>query len=261
MTAPHPTADLQQLRDATPRSRPPSLTEQDVEQMGGQASLLVRQRRDHAELEQRLQAVATTRGAAQDEALTRLAGLVFPHAYAEETVVWPVLRSVLPDGQELTERNEQEHQDVNELWSELDRTPAGTPRREELITRISALLRQDARDEEDVLLPRLQTALTARQLRQLGRAWQLVRRTAPTRPHARVSRRPPGNVLSGVPLTLLDRTRDVLDRRARTTPALAGACRGASRVLAGVAGAVEHLPPLQRGERASTRPGRTEAGG
>lgn len=261
MSEPRETSDLQQLRDVTRRTQLPTLTSQSVEQMGGPASLLVRQRQDHAVLDELLRAVADTRGAAQDEALTRLARLVFPHAYAEETVVWPVLRAVLPDGQELTERNEQEHQDVNELWSELDRTPAGSPRRDELVPRISALLRQDARDEEDLLLPRLQEALTARQLRQLGRTWQLVRSAAPTRPHARVSRRPPGNVLSALPLTVLDRSRDTLDRTARRAPVLAGPCTGASRALAAVAGAVEHLPLLQRGERASTRPGRTDASG
>ena len=259
MTAPGSTPDLQQLREIDRRTRRPSLTGQTVDQLGGRASLLVRQRRDHAELDRLLQVVADSRGSEQDAALTRLGRLVFPHAYAEETVVWPVLRAVLSDGEELTERNEQEHQDVNELWSELDRTPPGSPRRDELVSRIGALLSADARDEEDVLLPRLQDALTPGQLRRLGRTWQLVRWTAPTRPHARVSRRPPGNVLSGLPLAVLDRSRDGLDRTARRAPALSGVCTGASRVLAAVAGAVEHLPPLQRGERASTRPGRTEA--
>ena len=223
-----------------------SVADQDLTQLGGATSLLARQRRDHAELDRLLDALAA---APDDDALlTRLARLVFPHAYAEETVVWPVLRATLPDGEQLTLRNEQEHQRINDLWAELERD-----RRPELLAELAALLRQDVRDEEDLLLPRLQQALSASQLRRLGWTWEAVRRTAPTRPHAVVSRRPPGNLLSSLPLTVLDRSRDGLDRSARAVPALAPGLSAASRALAAVAGAVEHLPPLRRGERAETR--------
>jgi hypothetical protein len=121
----------------------------------------------------------------------------------------PALRAALPDGEQLTLRNEFEHQQINQLWSELDHTPAGSARRRELVAQLTDLLHQDARDEEDLLLPRLQQACTVQQLRRLGSTWQLLRRTAPTRPHPHVSRRPPGNVVSGLPLAALDRTRDL----------------------------------------------------
>ena len=227
-----------------------SIAGQDVTELGGPGSLLSRQRRDHDLLDRLLDRLPTTRGAEQDELLTRIARLVFPHAYAEETVVWPAVRAALPDGEQLTLRTEQEHQQVNVLFSEIDRQPA---RRAELVDELVALLRQDVRDEEDLLLPRLQQALSAQQLRRLGLVWELVRRTAPTRPHPVVSRRPPGNLLSSLPLALLDRSRDRLDRTARTRPAAARAAVGASRALAAVAGAVEQLPVLRAGERAQTR--------
>jgi hypothetical protein len=261
MDAPHAASspDLDALRPSEPAAPVRSIAGQSVEELGGPTGLLWRQRRDHAELDRLLDAAQAGSGAEQDEVLGRLARLVFPHAFAEEAVVWPALRASLPDGQALTERNEQEHQDVNELWRELERTPAGTPRRTELVDRLAALLRQDARDEEDVLLPRLASVLDAGQLRRLGRAWELVRRTAPTRPHPLVSRRPPGNVLAALPLSLLDRSRDGLDRGARALPALSPALTGASGALALAAHAVEHLPPLRRGERPSTRAARTDA--
>jgi hemerythrin superfamily protein len=229
----------------------PSVAEQSVELLGGPRSVLVRQRADHAILDELLEEAARTSGTQQDEVLTRLARLVFPHAYAEETVLWPVVRATLPDGEQITLRNEQEHQEINELFSDLDRTPPG-PRRDELLRRTAEVLRQDARDEEDLILPRLQAALSGAQLRRLGLTWELVRRTSPTRPHAVVSRRPPGNLLSGLPLSALDRSRVALDRAARGTPALAGPLKAASGALALAAGAVEHLPPLRRGEQPST---------
>ena len=236
-----------------------SVADQTEEQLGGPASVLVRQRRDHARLDELLDAAARTRGAQQDDVLISLARLVFPHAYAEETVLWPVLRAVLPDGEELTLRNEQEHQQINQAFAELDRSPASSETRTAVLAQLDALLRQDARDEEDLLLPRLREVLTVPQLRRLGLVWELVRRTAPTRPHAVVSRRPPGNVLSGVPLSALDRSRDRLERFARRWPAQALPLTAASRVLAVLAGAIEKVPPLRRGEHPSTRAGRTGA--
>ena len=85
--------------------------------------------------------------------------------------------------------------------------------------------------------------------------WEAVRRTAPTRPHPVVSRRPPGNALAAVPLTVLDRGRDALDAGARRLPRLHGPASRASDRLATVAGRVEHAAPLRRGERASTHRG------
>lgn len=205
-----------------------STAQQSVAELGGESSVLVRQRRDHAELDRLLERLRSTRGVEQEEVLTGLARLVFPYAYAEEVVLFPAMRAVLPDADELTLQVEQEHQEIDELFSTLERTAHDDPTRADLIDRITELLREDARGEEGVLLPRLMAALDPVEPRRLGRRWELVRRTAPTRPHAVVSRRPPGNVLSGLPLTVLDRLRD-------------------------------RLPVLQYGERPSTRPGRTEA--
>lgn len=230
-----------------------SLAGQTEAELGGPHSVLTRQRRDHATLDRLLRRVEETSGAERQDALTALCRLVFPHAFAEEAVLWPVLRRVLPDGHELTLRVEQEHQEINELFTELERTAPDSGEFGELFARIADLLRQDARDEEDVLLPRLQQQLDARALRRIGWMWEVVRRTAPTRPHPVVARRPPGNALAALPLTGLDRSRDRLDLLARRTSGrVAAGCAGTSRALAAVAGAVEHLPPLRSGEDPST---------
>ena len=237
-----------------------SIADQSVYELGGPASVLVRQRRDHGELDALLELCRRATGEEQQDALNRTCRLVFSHAFAEEAVLWPALRRALPDGDVLTLRIEREHQEICELVAELERSRPGDLGRDELLGRVIDLLRQDVRDEEDVVLPRLQTAMDTAALRRLGRTWALVRRAAPTRPHPVVSRRPPGNVLAALPLTLVDRSRDVLDRAARTVPEpVARASRAASRGLAAAAGTIERLPPLQRGEHPSTDVGRTEA--
>ncbi|SNR95175.1 Hemerythrin superfamily protein [Geodermatophilus pulveris] len=226
-----------------------SIADQSLSELGGPGSVLARQRADHVRLDRLLHELDGTTGRAQEEVLTRIDRLVFSHAFAEETVLWPVMRRVLPDGDELTRRVEEEHQEVNELVTELETLAHDDPRRAQRLARLVEVLQEDVRDEEDLLLPRLQERLDAGELRALGRRWELVRRISPTRPHPTVSRRPPGNVLSALPLSALDRTRDAVDAVARRVPApVAPAGELVSRGLAGLAGLVERTRPARRGD-------------
>lgn len=235
-----------------------SIAAQSPAELGGNWSILVRQRRDHAILERLLDQLATESTSDREFVVHQVCRLVFTHAFAEEAVLWPALRRVAAEGEALTARVEQEHQRITELVSRLDSSNPGDPERDLLLEQTIALLRQDVRDEEDELLPRLQTALTPRQLRRLGMLWEMVRRTAPTRAHPVVARRPPGNVLAAVPLSLIDRSRDALDRLAGATGPQAGArLRGTSRALGSLSSAVERIPPMRR-ERRETQANSSE---
>ncbi|AKZ53157.1 hypothetical protein SAM23877_7565 [Streptomyces ambofaciens ATCC 23877] len=208
-----------------------SISEQDTARLGGAGSILMRQRREHARLDSMMHRYLA-RGMApdgQDELWREIVQLVFSHAFAEETVLWPVLRRISADGQDLTARVEQEHQEINELIARIEKSPED-PHRGAWIRQAFALIAQDIRDEEDELLPRMREALSDRRLRQIGAAWEAVRVSAPTHPHPAVSRRPPGNALSGLPLSAFDRLRDL-------APATAPAVRRAALVAAGTGAA------------------------
>lgn len=230
-----------------------SIARQDRRELGGALSVLHLQKRDHQRLEQLLRQVEGATSAPQEQrALRRTARLVFPHAFAEEAVLWPALRRGGHVEHELTLEVEREHQEVNELWSSLEELDPDDPRREPVLVRLVQVLRQDVRDEEDELLPRLQQMLAPHQLRVVGLAWELVRRTAPTRPHAVVARRPPGNALAALPLSAIDRLRDLLDAVGQAAPALQPRATRASASLAGLAGRVERFAPFRAGEHPST---------
>ncbi|MGW7464034.1 hemerythrin domain-containing protein [Streptomyces xantholiticus] len=192
---------------------PPSITQQSVEELGGEASVLVRQRRDHAELDRlmNLYTAGSQPAERRRQTLEDIIQLTFSHAFAEETVLWPTLRRLAHDGEELTSRVEQEHQEINNLVAAIERTGPADPRHDELVEQAFSLIRQDIRDEEELLLPRLQEAVDhdRARLRHLGTTWETVRRTAPTHPHPAAPRRPPGNALAGVPLSVFDRARDM----------------------------------------------------
>ena len=230
-----------------------SIAQQNRRGLGGRISVLHRQRRDHLRLAGYLGELADTDEAEQGPILLAIYRLVFPHAFAEEAVLWPVIRRVLPDGHELTLQVEREHQAINELVTRLEELTPGSAERRAVLNRVAELLGQDVRDEEDELLPRLQAKLSPLQLKLLGLAWEAVRRIAPTRAHPIVSRRPPGNVLSALPLSLLDRSRDRVDARQFRQHGLSPDLSRASQALLRVAHAVEQLPGFKAGEDLDTR--------
>jgi len=230
-----------------------SLAEQDTRELGGQLSVLSRQKADHARLDELLRELEHTVPSRQDPVLRRIYRLVFPHAFAEEAVLFPVLRRTVPDGPQLTLQIEQEHQEVNELVTALEGMTADDPNRRRTLARLTAVLREDVRDEEDQLLPELQQLVTRTRLRRLGVAWELMRRIAPTRAHPVVARRPPGNVVAALPLSVLDRARDLVDTMLQRGPGAIGpALEATSRGLTVAAHRLERLPPMRRGEDLST---------
>ncbi|MDX3513289.1 hypothetical protein PV755_31000 [Streptomyces caniscabiei] len=85
-------------------------------------------------------------------------------------------------------------------------------------------------------------ALGDRRLRQIGAAWEAVRVGAPTRPHPAIPRRPPGNALSGPPLSVFDRLRDL-------APSTAPAARRAALVTAVTAAVAAGVVVTRRGVR------------
>ncbi len=230
---------------------PRSIANQTDDELGGAGSVLVRQRQDHVDLDRLLGELDGAAGAAQEEVLQRINRLVFSHAFAEETVLWPVFRRVLPDGDALTLRIEREHQEVNELVAALEEGGPEHPERAARLARLVEVLREDVRDEEDVLFPRLKETMDRQGLRRLGWQWAVARRVSPTRPHPTVSRRPPGNALSGLPLSVLDRTRDLVDTGVRPER-MVPAGRAVSRGLAGLAGLVERIPASRAGDKPPT---------
>src|SRR3954453_23556948 len=124
-----------------------SIAHRTVEEIVGPTSVLFRQPNDHVELDRLLRELDGTTGTEQDGVLRRIDRLVFSHAFAEETVLWPVIRRVLPDGEALTLQVEEEHQEVNELVAELETLGHDAPRRPERLARLVTVLQEDVRDE------------------------------------------------------------------------------------------------------------------
>ncbi len=231
-----------------------SIADQSKTELGGGYSVLSLQRRDHLRLGELLAGLADAAPWQQRRVLLNIYRLVFPHAFAEESVLWPAIRRAVPNGEQLTLQVEREHQQINELVTQLEAIEPNQPEHQQILREVVALLQQDVSDEENALLPSLQARLSGQQLRSLGLAWEAVRQMAPTRPHPFVSRRPPGNVLAALPLALIDRCRDAIDARRYDAPdASTPTLDALSASLTRLSHRVERLPGLALGEDLSTR--------
>lgn len=239
LTDPERTTD----RGHRPRHATASVAEQSEEERGGPDSILSRQSRDHADLDALMTAYDRTADAGERARIVaELADRALRHAFAEETVLFPAYRRYLGDDEQLTAHIEGDHQFVNDALQQLQSADPADPDYDRTVRRTFEVIRHDAHDEEDDLLPRLQQVAGVEELRAIGGAWEVQRRVAPTRPHPDVPRRPPGNVLASLPLAVSDRAKDVVTGTSR----LAAARRGRVALAGALVGAVLLVRAVRR---------------
>jgi len=214
-----------------------SVADQSETERGGPGSILSRQSADHAVLDEFMHAYDAEPDAdARGRIVAELGERALRHAFAEETVLFPAYRKHLPgDRDELTAHIEGDHQQINEMLKDLQRADPRSASYDAEVRRAFAVIRHDAHDEEDDLLPRLQQVAGPEELQAIGAAWEAARIGSPTRPHPKVSRRPPGNLVAGAGLAVSDRVKDAFDALAPIGSARRAAAQGG---VAGLVGTV-----------------------
>jgi hemerythrin superfamily protein len=135
------------------------------------------------------------------------------HAVIEEQVLYPALRNVLGEGDELADHSIDEHQEVKELLNSIEKGGADGEDTPTLVAELIANVRQHVREEENKIFPALRAATTPEQLAAMAEALEKAKKAAPTRPHPHAPSSPPGNVLAGAPTALIDKARDAISGR------------------------------------------------
>jgi len=139
------------------------------------------------------------------------------HSVAEEAYVYPTARRALPDGDQVAEHDIEEHAEAEQTMKELEAVEATDPRFDELVSRLSSMIRHHVEEEESELFPGLRSACAREELVELAGKVEAAKRMAPTRPHPSAPDRPPANKMLAPGAGLVDRMRDALGGRA-TTP-------------------------------------------
>jgi hemerythrin superfamily protein len=135
------------------------------------------------------------------------------HSVAEEQYLYPTTRHALPGGDDLADREIEEHAAAEEVMKQLDGMDPTDPRFAGLVAQLITDVRGHAAEEESDLFPRLQAACPQEELDELGEKIQRAKKIAPTHPHPSAPDTPPMNKVGGPVLGLVDRVRDALGAR------------------------------------------------
>jgi hemerythrin superfamily protein len=164
----------------------------------------------HDEIKSLFSELQRVEGPAKRELFEDLVRLLAMHESAEETVVHPVARRKLEDGEQVVEqRLEEEDQAKKELADLYDMGVDHPDFDRRLAAFAEDVIQHATREEADEFL-RLRSAVDADQLRRMAGALKAAETAAPTRPHPNAPESAAGNVLTGPPMAVFDRVRDAV---------------------------------------------------
>lgn len=169
---------------------------------------------DHREVVTAVEAVLATDDPQQRrELIDPIIGQLVRHSVAEETVVYPVMRQSLPDGDAAVEHDTKEHKELEVIMKNLESADAATPLFVGLVGQLKEVLDDHVKDEEDEQFPLLRKHLDEDRLVSMGAAVEALKKIAPTRPHPAAPNNALFHLTVGPGVGLVDRLRDALSSR------------------------------------------------
>ncbi len=169
----------------------------------------------HLEVRQLFAQLQQATGETRKEPFQRLVQLLAVHETAEEEVVYPVVRSSVPDGDAVADARTAEEDEAKKALSELETLDVTSAEFDQKLEAFRAMVIQHAENEEREVFPRLREAQDPDQLRTMAKAVQAAERLAPTHPHPHAPESAVGNIVVGPFVAIVDRVRDAI-RNARS---------------------------------------------
>jgi hemerythrin superfamily protein len=169
---------------------------------------------DHREVKELVAAVLASDDPAQRRDLAdSIIGQLVRHSVAEETIVYPVMRARLPEGDKAVEHDTEEHKELETLMKRLEALDAADPAFTKTMTELQAVLDDHVSDEEDDQFPLIRQHIDTGQLETMGTAVEALKKVAPTRPHPAAPNNALFHLMVGPGVGLVDRLRDKLSAR------------------------------------------------
>ncbi|GAA5113778.1 hemerythrin domain-containing protein [Haloechinothrix salitolerans] len=135
------------------------------------------------------------------------------HSIAEEQFMYPAVRRYLDGGEQIADKEIEEHGEAEKIMKQLESADATDEKFDQLLRQLIQDVRHHVEDEENNLLPKLQHACTADELRDLGSKVEQAKKVAPTRPHPSAPNTPPANLVLAPGTAFIDKIRDTLSGR------------------------------------------------
>lgn len=202
--------ELAQRRDLEGRSRmsKQELVEAlDEDDTGPDAvALLTRQHDEFRRLFEEFGELSGRPSERKGQLVRELITLLVKHAEIEEQVFYPAVQAELSDLRSDVDESLEEHHAAELLLSELDSMTPDAERYDAKVTVLIETVSHHLEEEEQELFPEVTRQLSEERRRAIGAAMEEVWKVAPTRPHPHSPDTPPGNVVAGLPATVIDLT-------------------------------------------------------
>lgn len=166
----------------------------------------------HNEVKALFGRVRGSHGEEREDAFYELRRLLAVHETAEEEIVHPVARRVLPDGAEIIEKRLAEENAAKKVLAELESLDVDSAEFDQKIEMLERDVIAHAESEEREEFARLADALDQTKLERMRKAAEIAEKVAPTRPHAGVESAV-GNLFAGPFASMMDRVRDALEKK------------------------------------------------
>jgi len=180
---------------------PNSTTEPDV------VDLLLQQ---HDQIKSMFAQLQTTTGTAKRDLFDELVRLLAVHESAEESVVHPMAKRELDDGEQVVDRRLAEEDEAKKELAELYDMGVDNPEFDRRLVTFAAAVVEHATHEENEEFLRLRASVDADKLRRMAGALKAAEAAAPTRPHANAPESAAGNLMAAPVLGVFDRARDAV---------------------------------------------------
>jgi hypothetical protein len=164
----------------------------------------------HDEVKSMFSELPRVQGQVKRELFEDLVRLLAVHETAEETVVHPMARRKLDDGEQVVEQRLEEEDRAKKELADLYDLGVDHPDFDQRLERFAAEVIQHATKEEGEEFLRLRATVDADTLRRMAGAVKAAEAAAPTRPHRTAPESAIGNILLGPPVAVFDRVRDAV---------------------------------------------------
>lgn len=165
-------------------------------------------RHDHDEVRETFRQLDTARGERRKELFQQLLSELVRHEVAEEVILRPVSRQ--DAGQAIADARVKEESHAEELLKEMEKLDTSSAEFDSKLTKLRHEVERHAEAEETKEFPRIEKKETDERLRQMGEAYDAVKKAAPIRPHPSTPNTPVGSLLTGPFAAVADRARDAV---------------------------------------------------
>lgn len=165
-------------------------------------------REDHDEVRALFGRIETATGAKRRDLFQQLVGELVRHEVAEEEILRPV--SKRDAGEAIAGARMKEESQAEALLAEMEKLDTASAEFDTKLAKLRREVEAHAEAEETKEFPRVAEKEPADRLERMAKAYEMAKKTAPTRPHPSTPNTPMANMLVGPFAAVVDRARDAV---------------------------------------------------